>query len=133
MHQDSRKCLGYKLAHSRLKTCEACAAGKENHKNVTKSSDHLPAKENWDGIFLDIFTIKIIKYIRMSVTKNYWRIMADERTGLKFSYFSRQIMALLIQPVCCSANGGRGSRIVAYHRPSYLDPLPPFADSYSRG
>ena len=65
----------------------------------------MPAKENWDGIFLDISTINRIKYIKMSVTKNYWKIMADERTGLKFSYFYRQIMALLVQPVFSSENG----------------------------
>ena len=70
----------------------------------------MPAKENWDGIFLDISTINRIKYIKMSVTKNYWKIMADERTGLKLSDFYRQIMALLIQPVFSSENGGKEDR-----------------------
>ena len=53
-------------------------------KNVTKSSDHVTAKENYGRIFLDVSTIKSLKEIKVSVTKPYWMIMVDERIGLNF-------------------------------------------------
>ena len=67
----AEKFLRYKLISSTLKPCEACAAGKENQKNVTKSSDHSPANDNWGVILLDISTINRLKYIKVSITKSY--------------------------------------------------------------
>ena len=73
----AEKVNGYKLTRGKLKPCEGCAAGKEKHKNVTKSSDHVTDKDNYGKIFLDISTIKIPKEIKVSVTKLCWRIMVD--------------------------------------------------------
>ena len=66
----SEKVLGYELTRGKVKPCEACAAGKSEQINVTKSSDYVK-------IFLDISTIKIPKDIKVSVTKLSWRIMVD--------------------------------------------------------
>ena len=71
------KGLGYKLVLGKSKPCEVCVAGKAKQKNVTKSSDHVPVKENYGKILLDISTIKIPKEIKVSVTKLRWRIMVD--------------------------------------------------------
>ena len=71
------KSLAYKPTRGKLKPCEVCAAGKAKQKNVTKSSDHVPVKENYGKILLDISTIKIPKEIKVSVTKLLWRIMVD--------------------------------------------------------
>ena len=56
-------------------------------KNLTKSSDHVPAKKNCGRIFLDISAFKSPKQINVSVTKPHWGIMVDERISLKLSYF----------------------------------------------
>ena len=71
-----------------LKPCELCVAGKSKQKNVTKSSDHVSDKDNYGRIFLDIYTIKSLKYIKVKDAKPHWIIMVDESTGLKFSDFS---------------------------------------------
>ena len=57
----AEKSLAYKLTRGKLKPYEACAAGKAKQKNVTKSSDHVPVKENYGKILSDISTIKIPK------------------------------------------------------------------------
>jgi hypothetical protein len=67
------------------KPCKACAAGKAKQKNVPKESKHKPAKGE-NRIFLDITMVKRMKE-SPNVTKPNWRIMVDERTGMKFSDF----------------------------------------------
>ena len=66
---------------------------------MTKSSDHVLAKENCGRIFSGVSTINIPKNIKVSVNKPRWRIMVDKRTGLKFSYLS-QTNNLIIDPTC---------------------------------
>jgi hypothetical protein len=68
------------------KPCEACAAGKAKQKNVPKESEHKLADKDANRIFLDIATVKKLKN-GPNVTKPNWRIMVDERTGMKFSDF----------------------------------------------
>ena len=63
---------------------EAYAAGKARRKNMTNSSDHVPAKDSCGRIFLDIFTINSPKEIKVSVNNPHCRIMVDDNIGLKF-------------------------------------------------
>ena len=77
-------------------------------KNVTRPSDHVPAKENCGRIFLYISTIKSPKYIRVSLTKPHWRTVLDVKTGLKFSDF--QAKNGMIVPTCVKFSKWRTSR-----------------------
>ena len=101
------KSIGYKLTPETSKTYESCAAGKAKQKNVTNSSDHVSAKENCVGLFLGVSTIKSPKYIKVSVTKLHWRIMMDERIGLKLSDLFQANNGMIFQPVCSSENAGK--------------------------
>jgi hypothetical protein len=53
---------------------------------VPKESEHKLADKDANRIFLDIATVKKLKN-GPNVTKPNWRIMVDERTGMKFSDF----------------------------------------------
>ena len=59
------KGLGQKLVCGTIKTCEAYASVKEKQKNVTKSSYHVPAKDNCGRVLLDIYTTKSPKEIKL--------------------------------------------------------------------
>jgi hypothetical protein len=78
--------LGWTLTVGTMKPCEACAVGKAKQKNVPKITKTEPLKEGENRIFLDIATVKRTKD-QPKVSKPNWRIMADGRTGLKFSDF----------------------------------------------
>ena len=73
----AEKFLEYELTRGKLKPCEECTADKTKQKKLTKSSDHVPVKENYGKILLDISTIKIPKEINVLVTKLRWSIMVD--------------------------------------------------------
>ena len=92
-------------------------AGKAKQKNVTKSRDHVPADNDYGRILLDISTIMIPKEVKMSVTKPHWRIMVDERTGLKLSGLF-QANNGIIEPTCVkfskSRQGGQPVRLVVF-------------------
>ena len=87
MHQASRKIHGSELSRGMLKPCELYAAGKVKQKTMTKSSDHVKAKENCGRISLGIFTINSLKEIKVSVNKPHCNIMVYKSTILKVSYF----------------------------------------------
>jgi hypothetical protein len=84
------------------KPCEACTIAKAKQKNVPKESEHAPARAGENRIFLDIATIKKVKG-GPTVTKPNWRIMVDERTGMKFSDFFETKNAM-IEPTCVQLN-----------------------------
>ena len=81
-----------------MKPCDSCAAGKAKQKNICKESDHQPAKNSNERIFLEIATLKSMPN-GPTVTKPNWRIMVDERTQLKFSNFLDTKNGM-IEPTC---------------------------------
>jgi hypothetical protein len=85
MTQLAAKLMGWVLS-GKWKPCESCATVKAKQKNVPKESKHQAATKGENHIFLNIVTVKKAKD-GPNVTKPNWRIMVDERTGLKFSDF----------------------------------------------
>jgi hypothetical protein len=101
MTRETAKEMGWILSGT-WKPCEACAAGKAKQKNVPKESEHKPATKGENRIFLDIATVKRTKE-NPSVTKPNWRIMVDERTGMKFSDFFETKNGM-VEPTCVQWN-----------------------------
>ena len=86
---DTRKAakeLGIEIVQGAMPPCKVYTAGKDKQKNVPKSSEHVKATRDANRLFLDIAIIKKINGMP-NVTKPNWRIMVDERTGLKFTDF----------------------------------------------
>ena len=78
-----------------MKLCEACAEAKAKMKNLptrVQTVDKvvrprvIPARPN-DLISLDISTIRAPKGVKITVNKPNWRLIIDQRTGMKFSDF----------------------------------------------
>ena len=85
--RDTAKALNWELTRGNLKVCQSCAAGKAKQKNVPKQSEHKPSTKNGERVFLDIATVKKPSGTNIRVSKPNWRILVDERTGLKVSDF----------------------------------------------
>jgi hypothetical protein len=85
MTRATAKSMGWILSGG-WNPCESCATAKAKQKNVPKESEHQAATKEENRIFLDIATVKKAKD-GPPVTKPNWRIMVDERTGMKFSDF----------------------------------------------
>jgi hypothetical protein len=94
------KALGWVLTGT-WSPCEACAAGKARQKNLPKS-EHAPAEKGANRIFLDLATVKTPKGAP-KISKPNWRIMVDERTGMKFSDFYEKKDGM-IEPTCAQLN-----------------------------
>ena len=77
--------LGWELVPGGMKTCEACAAAKAKQKNVPKESEHRPANNSNERIFLDIATIKSAPD-GPKVTKAHWLIMVDAKPDEVFGF-----------------------------------------------
>ena len=95
MHEDrtrlTAKTLGWILKPGLFEVCMACAEAKAKQKNVPKISEHTKATKEEPRIFLDISTVKDKSGLDV-LTKPNWRILVDERSGMKFSdFFSRKI------------------------------------------
>jgi hypothetical protein len=101
-HEDAvratAKQLGWEIKKGGMKPCDACNAAKAKQKNVEKDSDHVPAKENAERIYLDLSKVKAPEGIPQPGKPN-WRIMVDERTNLKFSDFFGTKDGM-IEPTC---------------------------------
>jgi len=97
--RESAKALGWELTRGTMNVCQSCAAGKAKQKNVPKDSEHHPATENGERVFLDIATVKKPQGTNLRVTKPNWRIIVDERTGLKFSDFYATKNGM-VEPTC---------------------------------
>ncbi|MGH7955289.1 MAG: reverse transcriptase domain-containing protein [Gloeomargaritales cyanobacterium] len=101
-HEDAiratAKALGWELKKGQMNPCDACASGKAKQKNVSKDSNHKPARSNAERLFLDISTIKS-KDDDIKPTKSNWRVMVDERTNLKFSNFFESKDGM-VEPTC---------------------------------
>ena len=54
---------------------------------MIKESEHVPTKENHGRIYLDKTSIKKPMDMDVKLKQRNWCIMADERTGLKYSSF----------------------------------------------
>jgi hypothetical protein len=78
--------LGWELTKGTLGVCEPCTEAKAKQKNLPRHPDTPPSTKDESHIYLDIATIKKTKN-GLEVYKGNWRIMADERTQLKFSDF----------------------------------------------
>jgi hypothetical protein len=65
---------------------------------VPKESEHVKATKGVNQIFLDIAMVKKAKG-GPPVTKPNWRIMVDERTGMKFSAFY-VTKTRMVEPTC---------------------------------
>jgi hypothetical protein len=97
MTRSAAKLMGWVLSGP-WKPCESCATAKAKQKNVPKDSEHEKATKGENRIFLDIATVKKAKD-GPPVTKPNWRIMVDERTGMKFSDFYAAKIGM-VEPTC---------------------------------
>jgi hypothetical protein len=101
MTREAAKNMGWILTGP-WKEYASCAAGKAKQKNVPKESEHAPASKGENRIFLDIATVKQPKD-GSKVYKPNWRIMVDERTGMKFLDFF-ETKSGMIEPTCAQWN-----------------------------
>ena len=85
MTWSAAKLMGWILMGS-WKPCELCTVAKARQKNVPKDTEHSKANVGENQIFLDIATVKR-QTDGPKVSNPNWRIMVDERTGMKFSDF----------------------------------------------
>ena len=101
------KYLGYDLNRGGMNPCEACAEAKAKMKNLPTRLHTvdkivrprvIPAKPN-DLISLDISTIRSPKGVEITVSKPNWRLIIDQRTGMKFSDFFATKNGM-IEPTC---------------------------------
>jgi hypothetical protein len=90
--------LEIEITKGTMNVCEACTVAKSKQKNVAKVSDHVKATGDVSRMFLDISSIKEIKD-GPKVTNPNWRLMVEERTGLKFSNFYATKNGM-IEPTC---------------------------------
>jgi len=102
MHEDrtrlTAKALGWTIKPGCFEVCKACAEGKAKQKNVPKISEHIKATKEAPRIFLDLATVKD-RLGKTELSKPNWRIMVDERTGMKFcDFFARK--SDMIEPTC---------------------------------
>ena len=97
------KALNWELTQGNLKVCQPCAAGKAKQKNVPKQSEHKPSTKNGERVFLDIATVKKPSGTNIRVSKPNWRILVDERTGLKVSDFYAT-KDRMVDPTCDTLN-----------------------------
>ena len=89
------KYLGYNITRRDMQHCSVCAEAKVRQKNlptraisiqVVKMEPPIP-KEGNGKANLDIITIKAPKEVNVTVTKPQRRILADQRTQMKFGDF----------------------------------------------
>jgi hypothetical protein len=98
MTRTAVKAMGWVLSRP-WTPCESCAiATKAKQKNVLKESEHVKATKGANQIFLDIAMVKKAKG-GPPVMKPNWRIMVDERTGMKFSDFYARKTGM-VEPTC---------------------------------
>jgi hypothetical protein len=90
--------MGWQLKPGTLKSCEAFAAAKAKQKNVPQVSAGTPAKNGKNRIYLDIARVKQRKGMP-TATKRNWRIMVNQRMGLKFSNFFDTKNGM-VEPTC---------------------------------
>ena len=96
MHQVA-KALGWSIKPGVFQVCQACAEAKSKQKNIPANTEHIKASKTEPRVHLDISTIKDPEGVEL--TKSNWRIMVDERTGMKFSdFFARK--SDMIEPTC---------------------------------
>ena len=83
------KKLGISMIGKSEEACENCLTAKAKKKGVSKDSDHEPSNEVNGRIFIDLSTIKKPADCPevSKVYKPHWRMMVDEKTGLKFTEF----------------------------------------------
>ena len=91
------KTLGWTLKSEPMVVCNGCAEGKAKQKNVPQESTLIKATKENPRVYLDISTVKDPS--GDSLSKANWRIMVDERTGLKFTdFFERK--SDMVEPTC---------------------------------
>ena len=109
------KNLGWTIKSGGMGVCEDCSLGKAKQKNIYQKKD--TEEEDPQGetgrVYLDITTIKAPK--GEVISKPNWRIIVDERTGMKFSDFFGKKNDM-VEPTCELfqrwQNGGKPAKIV---------------------
>jgi len=94
--------LGWKLT-GKSSICEACTEGKARQKDIV-SRNQLSEKHHDETcnqrIYLDISSVQNTEFMEFEIVrKPYWRIIVDERTGMKFSDFF-QTKNGMVEPTC---------------------------------
>ena len=91
------KTLGWTLKPGAFMVCNGCTEGKAKQKNVPQETDYFKATKDDPRVYLDISTVRDTD--GDSLKSNNWRIMVDERTGMKFTdFFARKID--MVEPTC---------------------------------
>ena len=91
------KALGWILKSDPFMVCNGCTEGKSKQKNVPQESTLVKATKDSAHVYLDISTVKDPD--GDSLSKSNWRIIVDERTGIKFiDFFERKID--MVEPTC---------------------------------
>ena len=124
---DSKKIvkhLGYKVSRGSAPKCEPCAQSKAKQKSLPSritvikkvvQPKAIAATVN-EHIHLDISTIKAPAKLNIKVIRPNWRLMMDERTGMKWSdFFSAKND--MVEPTCVKLNRWKeGGKPVKYIR-----------------
>uniref|UniRef100_A0A7S2KWV0 Integrase catalytic domain-containing protein n=1 Tax=Leptocylindrus danicus TaxID=163516 RepID=A0A7S2KWV0_9STRA len=93
------KHLNWSIVKGSEEVCKACAAGKAKQKNLPRhDTDEGKSTAVSGRVYLDIATIKNKEGMPKILLKN-WRIMVDEKTGLKFSDFYKK-KSDMVKPTC---------------------------------
>ena len=90
-----------------MAVCGACAEAKSKQKSLPTQIEATiklgqpkeKAKANNEQLYLDILSIKPPKLVEVNLSKPHWRIMVDERTGMKWSDFFATKDGM-VEPTC---------------------------------
>ena len=101
------KHLGFEITRKGLTPCAACAEAKAKQKSLPSRTEIVRVEVNPkevarkvnERIHLDISSVKAPKDLQVNVTKPNWRIMVDERTGMKWSDFY-EAKSDMVEPTC---------------------------------
>ena len=89
--------LGWVIKPGPFMVCNGCTEGKAKQKNVPQETDYFKATKTEPRVYLDISTVRDTDGDLLR--NNNWRIMVDERTGMKFTdFFARKID--MVEPTC---------------------------------
>jgi hypothetical protein len=88
--------LGWQISKGQMDVCNACSVAKARQKNVTKAA--VQSDKPNERVFLDLARIEQ-PLAGPKVLRQYWRIIVDEFTQLKFSEFYESKDGM-VEPTC---------------------------------
>ena len=105
--RESLNYLGYEIIKGSMKPCVSCAEAKAKQRGFpmqvvhhSKPMDNISIpKKAGEEIGIDLSTIKAPKDSEILVSKPNWRMIADKRTGIKFSGFYETKNGM-VEPTC---------------------------------